>query len=165
MTLAVLAFDTATLTGVAYGRAGETPRAWSVDLGKVAWEARFSKTLRMTAHYIDKFRPDLVAVEAFVGGPKANTDLAGLVACVKGEAHRRGVPVVAYYPATIRKYFLGGVPRSSQGQVKALVMAKCRMLGWNVPDNDAADALALWDFACSQHSRAHQMLSVGGLFK
>lgn len=158
----VLAFDTATNTGVAIGSAGETPRAFSVNLGKVAWERRFSRILRLTRKVITDERPDLVAVEAFVGGPKANTDLAGLVACVKGEADRLGVRVVSYYPATIRKHFLGSgkVPN-----VKAAVVARCHMLGWQVADDNQADACALWDYAMSLESRAHQMTTIGGVFR
>jgi Holliday junction resolvasome RuvABC endonuclease subunit len=161
----VLAFDTATKTGVCFGEAGSRPQLWSVVLGKVEWPDRFSKTLRMTAHYIEKYEPDLIAVEAFVGGPKANTSLAGLVACVQGEAVRRGVPVVTYFPATIRKHFLGGVSRSNKTPIKSQVFARCRMLGWDVRDTDAADAGALWDYTCSMHSKDHQMTSVGGLFQ
>jgi Holliday junction resolvasome RuvABC endonuclease subunit len=167
-----LAFDTATKTGVCVGSAGSRPRAWSVNLGlarrpdnSIDWAPRFAKTLRMVSYYISEFRPDVVAVEAFVGGPKANTDLAGLVACVLGEAQRLGVKPVSYYPATIRKHFLGGVSRSNKTPIKSQVYAKCQILGWNVPDTDAADAAALWDYTCSLQSRAHQISSVGGLFK
>ncbi len=159
----VLAFDTATKTGVCFGRAGETPRAWSVALGKDDWPSRFSKCLIMTAHYIEKFQPDLVTVEQFVGGPKANSNLVGLVACVQGEAQRLGVRVVSYYPASVRKHFLGTVKPG--GAIKGAVYAKCRLLGWKVEDTDAADAAALWDYTCSRESRAHQITSVGGLLR
>jgi Holliday junction resolvasome RuvABC endonuclease subunit len=163
--ISVLAFDTATTTGIAFGHAGSKPQLWSIGFGsKTPWPERFSKTLRMTAHYIEKYQPDLIAVEAFVGGPKANTSLAGLVACVEGEAVRHGLRVVTYYPATIRKHFLGGVSRANKTPIKSQVFARCRMLGWDVRDTDAADAGALWDYACSVESQAHQMTSIGRLF-
>lgn len=158
----VLAFDTATVTGVALGDAGSKPRAWSVDLGKVDWSIRFSRTLRMVNRYVTEHRPDLVAVEQFVGGPKANSNLVGLVACVLGEADRLGVRTVAYYPATIRKHFLGGI--RGTGKIKPQVMARCKLLGWPYDDADACDALALWDYTCSVESRAHQISSIGGIF-
>lgn len=164
MSLRVLSFDTATKTGVCFGIAGQRPRAWSIDLGKSDWDIRFSKTLRMTAHYIRQFEPDLVVVEAFVGGPKANTDLAGLVACVLGEANRLNVRTVRYYPSSVRKHFLGTISRASKVPIKARVYAQCKVLGWDVPDLDAADAAALWDYTCALESRAHQVTSVGGLF-
>lgn len=159
----VLAFDTATNTGVAFGAACGKPVSWSVSLGKEAWPDRFSKTLRMTSWFISEYKPDLVAVEAFVGGAKANTDLAGLVACVLGEARRRGVRVVSYYPATIRAHFLGGI--KGKAPIKQQVFARCIALGWNPKNTDCSDALALWDYACSVESRAHQITSVGGLFR
>ena len=157
-----LAFDTATVTGVAFGRSGDRPKSWSVDLGKVDWPVRFSKTLRMVRHYATELKPDLIAVEAFVGGPKANTNLVGLVCCVLGEADRMGIRTVSYYPASIRSHFLGGI--KGKGPIKQQVFAKCRLLGWAPPSLDAADALALWDYALSLESRSHQIASVGGLF-
>lgn len=159
----VLAFDTATKTGCAFGVAGDRPRAWTVDLGKTDWPVRFSKTLRMVQHYVETLAPDLIAVEQFVGGPKANSNLVGLVACVQGEATRLGVRVVSYYPASVRKHFLGGI--RAGGEIKGQVFAKCRLLGWDVKDTDAADAAALWDYTCALESRAHQLTSVGGLFR
>lgn len=158
----VLALDTATKTGCAFGETGGKPRAWSVDLGKVPWPERYAKTLRMTAAYIEKLQPDLVAVEAFVGGPKANSDLIGLVACVLGEATRRRVRTVSYYPASVRSHFLGGI--RGKGPIKGQVFAQCRVLGWNPSDTDCADALALWDYALALESRSHQITSLPGLF-
>lgn len=162
MSLRVLAFDTATKTGVSFGEAGATPRAWSIDLGKVSWPERYSKTLRMTAAYVEKFKPDLIAVEAFVGGPKANANLIGLVACVQGEATRLGVRVVSYYPASVRSHFLGAI--KGKGDIKQRVFAQCRLLGWNPQDTDCSDSLALWDYSCALESRSHQITSIPGLF-
>lgn len=158
----VLAFDTATKTGVAFGEAGQKPVSFSINLGSVDWPLRFARLLKATNALIAKYEPDLVTVEAFVGGPKANSNLVGLVACVQGEAARVGVNVASYYPASIRKHFLGGI--RSKAPIKSQVFARCRMLGWNVQDTDAADALALWDYTCAQHSRAHQMTTIGGMF-
>lgn len=164
----VVAFDTATRTGVAYGSAGDKPRAFSVDLsvqeerGKAPWPRRFSRLIRLTGKMIDDHWPELIVVEAFVGGPKANTDLAGLVACVLGEADRRGIRVASYYPATVRKHFIG---MGTADKIKSQVMARCHMLGWPSDDPDACDALALWDYACSIESRSHQITTIGGLFR
>lgn len=158
-----LAFDTATNTGVAFGEAGGKPRAWSVNLGKTEWPDRYAKTLRMVAAYVDRFKPDLVAVEAFVGGPKANANLIGLVACVQGEATRLGVRVVSYYPASVRSHFLGR--GKGLGPIKSQVFARCKLLGWEPKDLDCADALALFDYACAMESRSHQMTSLPGMFQ
>ena len=158
----VLALDTASKTGCAFGRAGDNPRAWTVDLGKADWPVRFSKTLRMVDHYIRTLQPDLIAIEAFVGGPKANSNLVGLVACVQGEATRAGIRTVSYYPATIRKHFLGGI--RSAAPIKAQVYARCRALGWAVRDTDAADAAALWSYAMSLACPGYQPAPPGELF-
>ena len=170
----VLAFDTAISTGCAFGVAGDKPRAWSVSFGKSSDEDRFSKAIRMTASYVERFQPDLVAVEAPVGGREASALLIGLCACVKGEATRLGVRVVSYYPATVRKHFVGKAltardfPALTRGAakkaIKGAVIARCNLLGWQIDDPDAADAAALWDFAASMESRSHQMTTVGGLF-
>lgn len=158
----ILALDTATNTGVAVGEVGGQPRSWSVNLGSGPWPERYSNMLRLVAAYVERFQPDLVAVEAFVGGPKANANLIGLVACVEGEAFRLGVPTVSYYPATIRSHFLGR--GRGKGPIKAQVFARCKMLGWDCKNTDESDALALFDFAASMQSRAHQVATVGGLF-
>lgn len=170
----ILAFDLATMTGVCFGRAGHRPRAWSVDLGKVSHEERFSRCIRMTGRYCRMYEPDVVAVEAPVGGKDASALLIGYVACVKGEAHRNGAKVVEYFPATVRKHFLGKAltahdfpgktKAAAKGAIKAAVMARCHLLGWEVETGDAADAAALWSYACAIESRDHQITDIGGLF-
>ena len=170
----LLAFDVASITGVAFGVAGEKPRAWAVKLGKGEDAERFAHAIRMTSAYVERFKPDVVAVEAPVGGRDANALLIGLRSCVKGEAARHGCKVVEYFPATIRKHFLGKAltSRDFPGKSKAMakkaikgaVIQRCHLLGWDVEGGDAGDAAALWDFACAMESRSHQMTSVGGLF-
>ncbi len=169
----ILAFDIASTTGVAFGAAGDKPKAWAVTLG--AGDERYAKAIRMCGAYVDRFAPDLVVIEAPVGGRDANALLIGLACCVKGEAIRRGLRVEEYFPATVRKHFMGKAltardfPGKNHGAakkaIKGAVMARCIALGWEVQSHDAADAAALWDYACSLHSRAHQMTSVGGLFR
>jgi Holliday junction resolvasome RuvABC endonuclease subunit len=171
----VLAFDVASTTGVAVGEAGGKPRAWAVNLGRGGEEPpRLAKAIRMTAAYCEKFKPDVVAVEAPVGGKDANALLVMLAGCVMGEAARHGCKVVVYFPATVRKHFLGKALTSrdfpgkskaaAKGAIKGAVIARCKMLGWEIEGGDAADAASLWDFACAMQSRAHQVATVGGLF-
>lgn len=165
----VLAFDAASRTGVAVGSAGNSPRAFSVNLsagpGKAPWERRFSRLMRLTQKMIAEHKPDLVVVEEVVqGGRKAQWQLLGLVACIQGQADLMGVPVKAYWPSSIRAHFLGKGGRTG-AKIKSQVFAKCQMLGWDVPDLDAADACALWDYSMSLESRAHQVTTVGGLFR
>ncbi len=157
----VLAFDTATATGIAFGRAGETPSARTMLLSG-DWPRRYSTLMKATRAVIEEFNPDIVAVESPVQGPKANPNLVGLAACVMGEADRRGSKVVAYFPATIRKHFLGGI-RSKQ-PIKTQVYNKCRLLGWEPKDTDQSDAMALWSYVCALHDPRHGLTDVGGLF-
>lgn len=175
----ILAFDLASVTGVAVGQPGGKPIAWSVDLGKARSEDfRFSQALVLTHKLIEQHKPDLIAIEAPVGGPKTSHFLVGLVACVRGCAFNRRVKIESFNIASIRKHFCGGHvtsaayghldPKKRKGAAraagKALVMQKCRLLGWDAEDDNAADACALWDAACSQQSRSHQVATVGGLF-
>lgn len=170
----VLAFDLATKTGIAYGESGGKPKAGSVGLGANE-DQRYAKAISLCGNLIERFQPDLVAVEAPVGGANASAFLIGLIACVKGEATRRGIRVVSYYPATIRKHFLGKAltardfpsknATAAKKAIKASVMARCHLLGWDVKDGDAADAAALWDYASAMESRAHQMTSLPGMFQ
>lgn len=170
----VLAFDTAISTGCAFGVAGGTPKTWQVALGKTSWDARFARCLRMVESYAKQFEPDLIVVEAPAAGNFSNADLVGLSICVRAQAARMGIPVKSYYPNPVRKYFLGKALTSrdfpgktkaaAKGAIKAAVIARCHLLGWDVVGSDAADAAALWDYACSQESRAHQLSTVGGLF-
>jgi hypothetical protein len=177
----ILALDLAGVTGVAVGSPGGAPTAWSVDLGKSRSEdARFSQALVLTHKLIETHKPDLIAIEAPVGGPKTSHFLVGLVACVRGCAFNRKVRVEAYNIASIRKHFCGGhVTSAAYGHIKAprarkeaaraagknLVMQRCRQMGWQADDDNAADAAALWDYACALASRSHQLTSIPGLFE
>jgi Holliday junction resolvasome RuvABC endonuclease subunit len=170
----VLALDIATRTGVCVMGVGGAPTAWSVDLGAgKSEEARFSAILVLTHTLIAKHKPDLVAIEATVGGKMASAYLIGLVACVRGCAANRGVRSQIYPINSIRRHFLGRAiavrdfPGMTQAkakkQIKAAVMERCRLLGWNVPDADAADAAALADFA--RATEGAQTTPAGGLFR
>ena len=169
----VVALDIATQTGIAVGPPGGKPKAWSVDLGKGRSEdARFSKALVLTHELIERHRPDLIAVEAAIGGKFASAFLIGVVACVRGVAANRGVPVRSYTSGSVRKHFLGRAlakrdfpalkPAAATKAIKGEVIARCRLLGWEVADDNAADACALWDFACA--TAGFQTAPSGGLF-
>jgi Holliday junction resolvasome RuvABC endonuclease subunit len=169
----VLALDIATSTGVAVGTAGSAPVAWSEDLGRGQIDdLRFSKALALVSSLLAEHKPDLVAVEAPVGGPQTSHLLVGLVACVRGCVANRGVPLVSYHSGSVRKHFLGRVltvrdfPALSKGKakqaIKAEVIKRCQLLGWDVPDHDSADAAALFDYAGAM--AGVQVQPGGGLF-
>lgn len=169
----VLALDIATQTGVAVREGNNPPLCWSVDLGKGRSEdARFSRILVLTDQLIKEHEPDFVAVEAAIGGPKASHYLIGLVACVRGCAANRGVPVRPCYLSAIRKHFLGKAlsvkdfpslsKNAAKAAIKSEVMKRCSALKWDVPDHDAADAAALADYAIA--TAGGQVAPAGGLF-
>lgn len=170
----VLAFDTAILTGVAFGCAGGTPHAFTVDLGKAEWDVRFARALRMVERYVSDFRPDIVAVEGPAAGGYQNLDLIGLTVCVRAQARRMGCQTRVYMANSVRKHFLGKALKAkdfpgkthaaAKAAIKGQVIQRCRALGWKIDEPDAADAAALWDYACALESQSHQMTSLPGIF-
>jgi hypothetical protein len=159
----VLSLDIATTCGVAFGEAGATPRAWSVDLGKrLGDRERFSKTISLTRWACERFKPDLIAIEAPIGGKTTSHLLVGMWACAMGEATRIHVPVEKCDISSVRKHFLGKhltakhfphLPAAkAKAEIKRSVMNRCKALGWEVDDHDAADAAAIWDYACAVHA-------------
>lgn len=171
----VLALDVATTCGCAIGEAGGTPRAWSVDLGKRLSDGeRFAKSIGLARWACQKFEPDLVAIEAPVGGAKTSHLLVGMWACIAGEVNRAGITSIKVNIAAVRKHFLGkhlttkhfpGLrPDKAKLEIKRTVMNRCAALGWQVEDHDSADAAAIWDFVCATHHPSHHTTTLGGLF-
>lgn len=170
----ILALDVATNTGCAVGVSGGTPRSWSYNLGKAPNARRFSNVLRLTHSLIEEHKPDLIAVEGAVGGPKASAYLIGLIACVEGCAFNRGVPCEVVHLGTVRKHFLGKSlttrhfphlkPAAAKRAIKAQVIQRCAIMGWQVDGDDEADSLAIWDYACATYARGYQAKPLGELF-
>lgn len=170
----ILAVDLAAQTGAAFGSPSQTPIAWPVDFSKVRDAARLSKVIRWTRHMHDTLAPDLIAIEAPIGGKDANAMLIKMVGCIEAQAHDLRIRTVLYAAATVRHHFIGKAltsrhfPGMSQAaakiEIKKRVADRCRALGWEVKSLDCADALALFDYAASRESMSHQMQTVGGLF-
>lgn len=169
----IVAFDIATNSGIAVGIAGSNPVAWSENLGKGCTEdARFSKVLAITSAVLAEHKPDLVAIEAPIGGKSTSHLLVGLAACVRGCVANRNIKLVSYHSGSVRKHFLGKAlttrdfPHLSKAAgkmaIKQAVMDRCSLLGWDVPDHDAADAAALYDYAAAM--AGVQALPAGELF-
>lgn len=169
----IAALDIATTTGICAGEAGATPTWWEVNLGEPPDGRRFSNILRLTQGILEAHRPDLVVVEAAIGGAKASAYLIGLVACVRGCAWNRGVRCEMAHLGSIRKHFLGRAltvkdfpalkPAAAKKAMKAEVVKRCHLLGWKVDTDNEADAVALWDYACAIYGNT-QAKPLGGLF-
>ena len=171
----IVALDIATRCGIAIGTAGEKPVAYSVDLGRGKSEDhRFSACLSLVSKLLAEHKPGLLAIEAPVGGRETSHYLVGLVACARGVAMNRGVRVETVTSAAARKHFIGHVPavRDFPGmtkdkakiEIKRIVQARCRALGWDHDDLDGCDALAIWDFSAATWGRS-QATPLGGLFR
>lgn len=170
----ILALDVATTTGICVGVAGADPKAWSVSLGEPPDDRRFSNALAMTQGLVQTHDPDVVVIEAPIGGKHASAYLIGLVACIRGCCFNRGRKALSVYPATVRKHFMGkaktsrdfpGVkPAKAKLMIKKEILARCHLIGWDVPDLDAADAAAAWDWACATQVQGFQAKPAGGLF-
>lgn len=50
--------------------------------------------------------------------------------------------------ADVRTHFIGS-NRHKRPEAKMLTIKRCQQLGWEPRDDNAADALALWDYQCS----------------
>ena len=153
----ILALDIASRTGWAFGRPGELPKSGSVRLappgssngtvgrGMLRWLADFLSAESPNALYYE------VPIDPRHMGSKTNFKTArlliGLPFLVEAIAEARGL----FYQReagvqNVRKHFVG-TPRPKDK--KQSVLARCRLLGWKPEDDNAADALALWDFACA----------------
>ena len=154
----IVALDVATRIGIAAGETGGKPTAWSEDLGKgLDDDQRFANALRLTDRLMREHAPELVAVEAPIGGRDTSHYLVGLAAIVRSCAAVRGASVVSYHSGSVRKHFLGKAltardfpslsKAAAKKAIKAEVQKRCRVLGWGELDGDAADAAALFDYA------------------
>lgn len=165
----ILAFDLATNTGVAVGRAGDKP-ALSTEVMGLSGEphgTRFAQCMRMTKRLILQHSPDLIAVEeAIVSGAVGDANRAkmalGLRGAVFAIAHIHHIRCVEYPVQTIRKHFIGRGNLASE-PAKVAVMSRCRLLGWRFSNDNESDAAAVWDLA-SARSRRSASLTPNGLF-
>ena len=160
MTADILALDLATRAGWCRGRVGETPIAGSIRFGQrdASDNAVFGHCLSWLSRELEpQPRPDLLILEAMLPpGAKlgyTNTNvrdrLAGLHGVVRAVAFLRGIYQIAEYSVgDVRAHFIGD--RSlKRHEAKARTVQTCRLLGWQVADDNAGDACALWSFAAS----------------
>ena len=150
--LRILAFDTARITGWAFG--GVTgPRQFGSFQMPQTYEAvapYLDYFARRAEDLVERFEPTLIAFEAPLlrmrDNPAKLAKLYGLCNAVEMAAWQHGIPYEQASLSEIRTHFLGkGWPRDSK-RLKILVKVKCRELGWEVTDDNQADALALLDY-------------------
>jgi hypothetical protein len=153
----VLALDLASVSGWAAGEPGGKPMHGSIRFAAkgASHEAIFHKAFLWACKQIVDLEPGLIVWEAPLAGFKGGhttvdvtTILFGLPAIVGAAAHMYQVyDVRKAETRDVRNHFIGCNPK--RAKAKPLVMQKCRAMGWQVEDDNEADALALWSFMCS----------------
>jgi Holliday junction resolvasome RuvABC endonuclease subunit len=160
----ILALDIATNLGWAWGYAPKHGPATALEAAAAAPAQPASGVYRVRGDSLGEFLADyerwlgLVLDERQPGGlmfeapilgkftafatARKLMSLAGLTELV---AHRRGIPWVREaQPSTVKKHFTGS------GKAKKPDMeAACLQRGWTFADDNEADALALFSYACS----------------
>lgn len=168
----ILALDTATTSGAAWGNVGTQPQwtaftAKGASLGAKLW--RFRAWLNSV---IDETNPTLIVYEsrylpvgrqprvvragtavgvAPAGTPPINIDVLKLLLGIDGEVHEvafgRVIELREATSAEFIAYFTGKARHGGRAAKKAATIAACDRMGWVTESDDVADALALWAFA------------------
>ena len=160
----ILALDIATKTGWAGGKPSGTPISGSIRFGDSTSEPDevFAKAIKWFSMFLQSLRergqlPDTLIVEAMLPptAMKEQTSrtvrdrLAGLHGCFLGIARLRGIgEITQANVGNVRAHFIGD-RRCRREQAKRETLLQCKVQGWDVVDDNAADACALWSYACT----------------
>jgi crossover junction endodeoxyribonuclease RuvC len=164
----ILALDIASRLGWARGRVGDAPTFGTVNFGTT--DTVFAAAMMWILDTIALDPPDAVIIEKMLP-PQAMTGetsravrdrLAGLQGIMRGVAALRGIPVSEATVVQIRAHFIGDSSLRRKA-AKTAVIERCRALGWNVQNDNEADACAAWSCACGRIDPAHA-LTVTPLF-
>lgn len=151
--LVILALDLSTHTGWAAGREGDAPRhgVWELRDGAINHGRYFSALAGQVEDAIRVFKPDLVVMEAPLphqakkvqeNSPNVVRVLLGFCAVVEMICYEQSVRCEEANVIDARQMVLGRQPKDG----KFGVMAWCRAMGWNPADDNAGDALLLWEY-------------------
>jgi hypothetical protein len=167
----ILALDVATRTGWALGRVGETPRSGSCRFGHSSSDENviFGAALNWASLFLqEQGPPQILMIEALLPPDamrgrtsKAVRDrLAGLHGVIRGVAWLRHVEqIMDCTVGDVRAHFIGD--RKAKREIaKRETMRRCAQLGWQCRDDNAADALAVWSYACAQIDPATALRTV-----
>jgi hypothetical protein len=153
----VLALDLASVSGWAVGEPGGNPAHGSHRFASkgASHEAIFAKAMDWADEIIGMCKPGLIVWEAplagFKGGKTTNdvtTVLFGLPAVIGAVAYQHGVyDIRKADTAAVRHHFIGCNPK--RAKAKPMVMCQCRAMGWEIEDDNEADALATWSYMCA----------------
>jgi len=155
----ILALDLATRSGWARGAPGTRPLSGSTQFGRAnaSDNAVFAHAMTWASTLFErKPRPTIVIIEGLLPhhakqgetSQRTRDRLSGLHAIVRAAAHLHGIYEISTAGAQqVRRHFIGD-GSLQRDAAKRAVIHRCSKLGWNPVDDNAADALALWSFAC-----------------
>lgn len=159
----ILALDTATTTGWAYGRPGDEPQFGSRSFagpggnGEILckfriWLAEMCRLNRVgmicyEQAYIPMPKRKDDKKQTFVMNPKTVELLYSLTGEVQSVAWQLRIKCFQATTLEICKFFTGRGSHGGRDQKKAAIIARANQYGWACTDSDAADALALWAMA------------------
>jgi crossover junction endodeoxyribonuclease RuvC len=168
----ILALDIATRMGWALGEPGDVPVSGTVRFGgdEASLWARYHHALRWAIRFCHQHEritklviEDQLNPRAFSSKEGAEL-LFGLPAVIAACAYDRGIyDIQRHKVADVRGVFINNRSLKTDA-AKAAVMRRCRKLGWQACDHNAADAMALWAYECSLRRGApiiHQLARCG----
>lgn len=149
----LLTLDLSTHTGWAFGGPDDKPQHGVWELGHDGNHGRyFSCLAAMLEEAIAFHAPDLVVFEAPLPHASRKVQqssvatvrvLVGLAAVAEMICHEKAVKCEEADVRDARQLVMGSQPK---GDPKAGVMQFCKMMGWNPADDNAGDALILWQY-------------------
>lgn len=155
----VLALDPATKTGVAFGAPGERPQLWTENFGgeDTAWEGVYANATFWLADFLRTRSPALFIIEqpvppsAVRGVTNHATTMItiGLYGVFTGLVGCKKIRLTPVRIGMWRKHFLG-VGNLKTEEAKRAALRRCRQLGWEAPDHNAAEAGGIWEWGCAQ---------------
>jgi hypothetical protein len=154
----VLALDLASVSGWAVGEPGAKPEHGSIRFASAgaSHEAIFAAAYNWTQRMINTYEPGLIVWEApmptsFSRGmttTNVTTLLYGLPAVIGTASYLRKIyNVRKANTKDVRMHFIGSNPK--RAKAKPMVIRQCRAMGWDVVDDNEADALATHSYMCS----------------
>lgn len=154
----ILALDLARVTGWALGTPADTkPMSGSIEIVREgASMAKLFSEWRIALRDFLSINPDitLAVFEApldptWMKGnrrPETARQLMGLAAVTEELLYTLGkYDIREARVSDVRSHFIGS-NRNKRAEAKLLTVRRCQQLGWDPKDDNAADALALWDY-------------------
>lgn len=154
----VLALDLATTTGWAVGEPGMLLAHGMIRFASkgACHEAVFANAYDWLVDKIATYAPGLVVWEAplptSMKRGKTNADtttiLFGLPAVIGACTYRNRIyDIRKAETRAVRMHFIGQNPKRKEA--KPMVIRQCKAQGWDVADDNEADALAIWSYQCA----------------